>query len=238
MKPLMLPGQAAAPQGPVDVSMMYVMHHAFRRDLASFATAAPRTPLEDVVAWRAMRRRWELFSEALHHHHQGEDTWLWPALMERADAGEQATLVAMEAEHAEIDPLLATCGASLSKLAAGTAGTDERAALAVRLVAAREGLGRHLAHEEIDAIAIIQRHLDQRTWEAIDARFAEGVPPRRLLALVPWAVYRLPSAELHRVLAQGRPAQRAVWRLTRRRFARLDRRAFRHAGTSERAQKP
>jgi hypothetical protein len=38
---LMLPGQAAAPEGPVQAMPMYLMHHAFRRDLAAFAAAAP-----------------------------------------------------------------------------------------------------------------------------------------------------------------------------------------------------
>ena len=37
--PLRLPGQAAAPDGPVDMTMMYLSHHAFRRDLAAFAEA-------------------------------------------------------------------------------------------------------------------------------------------------------------------------------------------------------
>ena len=36
---LRLPGQTAAPDGPVDMTIMYVMHHAFRRDLAAFAMA-------------------------------------------------------------------------------------------------------------------------------------------------------------------------------------------------------
>ena len=35
---------------------------------------------------RALAERWELFSAPLHHHHTGEDTWLWPFLMERATA--------------------------------------------------------------------------------------------------------------------------------------------------------
>ena len=33
------PGQAAAPPGPCDLMPMYLMHHAFRRDLAAFAAA-------------------------------------------------------------------------------------------------------------------------------------------------------------------------------------------------------
>ena len=37
---LTLPGQAATADGPLDMTMMYVMHHAFRRDLRALARAA------------------------------------------------------------------------------------------------------------------------------------------------------------------------------------------------------
>src|SRR3954466_5455569 len=47
-----LPRQAAAPEGPVDVKMMYVMHHAFRRDLVMFAEAAAATPADDREVWQ------------------------------------------------------------------------------------------------------------------------------------------------------------------------------------------
>src|SRR5687768_11131925 len=92
---LRLPGQAAAHEGPVDMTMMYLMHHAFRRDLAAFAKAVPVTPLDDRQCWRAMTERWHRFSELLHHHHHGEDTWLWPFLMDRVSAADRATLEAM-----------------------------------------------------------------------------------------------------------------------------------------------
>ena len=39
-----LPGQTAAHPGPADMTMMYVMHHAFRRDLAVLSAAASVTP--------------------------------------------------------------------------------------------------------------------------------------------------------------------------------------------------
>jgi hypothetical protein len=42
---LVLPGQTAAPDGPVDMRNMYVMHHAFRRDLDAFVEACRRTPV-------------------------------------------------------------------------------------------------------------------------------------------------------------------------------------------------
>jgi hypothetical protein len=226
---LCLPGQADAPEGPVDLSTTYLMHHAFRRDLAAFARAVPRTPITDLATWRALLSRWEAFAEALHHHHHGEDTWLWPVLMERAEAPEQQTLLAMAAEHEDIDPLLASCLAGLRQLAAGHGRADDRAALSVRLAAARECLGRHLAHEERDAIRILQRHLSPEEHQAVHARFVEGLPPRRLLALVPWALHEVPEDVRRELRRTARPAPRIVWRLTHRRFEARDRRAFRHA---------
>jgi hypothetical protein len=38
-----LSGQAAVADGPYDQTGMYVMHHAFRRDLARFESAVRRT---------------------------------------------------------------------------------------------------------------------------------------------------------------------------------------------------
>ena len=93
---LLLPGQAAAPGGPADMTMMYVMHHAFRRDLGRFADAVAATPLDDRTTWKALAARWDRFFEILHHHHAAEDELIWPFLMERADATEQETLEAME----------------------------------------------------------------------------------------------------------------------------------------------
>ena len=135
---LRLPGQAAAPEGPVDMYMMYLMHHAFRRDLAAFAAAVPRTPVErhrhlagpGRPLGRSSPRRCTTTTPAR-----------TPGSGRRCSSGptttERATLLAMEAEHEEIDPLLEASASGFARLAAG-ADEDARAALAVRLVAARE----------------------------------------------------------------------------------------------------
>ena len=222
-----LPRQAAAPEGPVDVKMMYVMHHAFRRDLEAFATAAGTTPASDRRAWQAMAERWEIFSAALHHHHSGEDAGLWPALMDRADEEGRATLEAMEAEHSEIDPILEACAAGLQRLAEHP-DDDARAALAVRLVAARERLAEHLKHEETEAIALIQALLTPEEWEAITKEhFDADVSFREILRLVPWVAHGLPDAVLRELFAKpGGSVHKVMLRLTRRRFERLEVAAF------------
>jgi len=227
-----LAGQAAAPEGPVDLVMMYVLHFAFRRDLEAFAAAVPATPVDDVAAWTAMRDRWTGFAAVLHNHHSGEDAGLWPLLLERIDAAGnavgRATLEAMEAEHAQIDPLLDGCAAGLARLAAG--GTaDDRAALAVRTAAALACLGRHLAHEETEALALVQRHLTDADWRRLEeTHFAHPMSPAEVAFVVPWVLLGLPAPVRRKLFADKGRAFAVVWWLTRAWFTRNDRRAFRH----------
>lgn len=223
-----LPGQAAAPEGPVDMAMMYLMHHAFRRDLDLLAAAVPATPVEASTAWRGLEQRWALFSEALHRHHSEEDTWLWPVLLERASRPEQALLRAMEDEHGEIDPLLETCRDGFATMVAAPS-ADVRAALAVRLAATRESLARHLAHEETETIALLQRVLTQSDWDEIEAHFEEDLTLAVVVRLAPWVLQGVPADVRSELFAKPKGAgYRLVWWLTRRRFARRHAVAFAH----------
>jgi hypothetical protein len=65
-----LPGQALVAVGPHDQTGMYVMHHAFRRDLTAFESAVRNTPVGDAATWRALKARWARFGGVLHHHHE------------------------------------------------------------------------------------------------------------------------------------------------------------------------
>jgi hypothetical protein len=236
---LMLPGQAAAPEGPVDATAMYVMHHAFRRDLAAFAAAVPVTPVDDRATWRRLRQRWELFATVLHKHHSGEDAILWPMLLERVDAAGDAqagrTLEEMEAEHEEIDPTLQACAEGFARLAEHPQiedAADERAALAVRLVAARERLGAHLRHEERDAMALVQRHLTPQDWEELVRELDKDQTPRYLARVLPWAAHGLTPAQIKQIGGSAGAVLVLVWRLfLKLPFERRERAAFRYLPT-------
>ena len=194
---LTLPGQAAAPEGPVDLGAMYLMHWGFRRDLAGFSAAVPVTPVGDRRAWRRLSRRFALFADVLHKHHTGEDDGLWPLLAERG--ADHAVLDALEAEHAVIDPLLADCSAGLTALATGRAGTTDRAALAARIADLQTALSGHLAHEEDDGMQQVQAHLTQADWEWLDREhFAAQYRPRDVVPTLGWVMAGLPpQAEAH-----------------------------------------
>jgi hypothetical protein len=223
---LRFPGQTAAHPGPVDMTMMYVMHHAFRRDLAAFAAAATATPAGARSTWRALAARWDVFAAALHHHHTGEDAGLWPFLLERTDEAGRATLEAMEAEHAEIDPVLQACTAGFARLSTHD-DDDARSALAIRLTAAKCSLGRHLEHEETGAIAIAQQVMTNQEWQNLEeVHFRSGLGTAELMALVPWALHQVPSPLRRSVFARSGRPHHLMWLLTRRRFEQRERVAF------------
>jgi hemerythrin-like domain-containing protein len=225
---LRLPGQAAAPEGPLDMQMMYLMHHAFRRDLDRFADAVRSTPVDDRRTWRLLAERWELFAEVLHKHHTAEDDLIWPVVIRLGSPQDEVVLETMEAEHEEIDPLLESCAAGFRRLAQSADG-DARAALVVRVCAARESLRRHLSHEEGSAIAIIQRLVDVEQWEAIEREIGKDSSFAFAVRVVPWIAHEVPREALQRVFAQIETPFKVIWRLSRGRFARRDARTFRYA---------
>ncbi|MBM2614113.1 hemerythrin domain-containing protein [Actinoplanes sp. LDG1-06] len=226
---LMLPGQAAAPDGPNDLTGMFLIHHAFRRDLRAFAAAVANTPAHETNTWRALDERWKLFGTFLHHHHTIEDASIWPVLLDRVDAAGRATLEAMEAEHGEIDPLLEACGAGFAKLAAGP-DEDVRRSLEIRVVAAAERLSRHLAHEETEALVLVQQHLTTAEWEVVEKKSAKGEYTfRESMTAVPWVMHELPADAQKRLLTLAGPVLAVLWRLTRGGFLRREKTAFPYA---------
>ncbi|MGK5171792.1 hemerythrin domain-containing protein [Geodermatophilus sp. CPCC 205761] len=227
-----LPGQAAVAHGPHDLGGMYVMHHAFRRDLGRFASAVRRTPLEDTAAWRSLAARWERFGTTLHHHHTIEDTTIWPLLLAHVDAAVdaagRATLEAMEAEHELIDPLLDSCATGFTAMAfAPDAAARDR--LAERVTAARDRLGEHLAHEETEALPLAQRHLTTAEWAAAERAAQSGHGLREMPFLLPWAAHGLSDEQVSAAFGEGGRAFGVLLRLTRGRFERAERAAFRYA---------
>jgi len=180
---LCLEGQYAAPEGPVDLAAMYLMHRAFRRDLNLFAEVAGVVPTADRQRWQLVARRFDFFSTVLHKHHSGEDRALWPLLAER---GADATVLdALEAEHAVIDPLLASVTADLRALADGSGDDATRLRLAGTAVQLRDALAAHLAHEESDGMTLVQQHLTNEDWLRLDEEvFKKDYTPREIPAVV------------------------------------------------------
>jgi hypothetical protein len=143
----------------LDMSMMFAMHDALRRELVQVARTAS---LRDDHPGRLLEATlgWELFKKFLTVHHRSEDDALWPPLRAHvADKPDQLALVdALEAEHAAIDPLLAAIDAAAADPDYGYQQfgdiTDE---LAGKLTA-------HLTHEETDGLPLVGASLTSAEW--------------------------------------------------------------------------
>lgn len=227
-----LPGQTHVAEGPYDQTPMYLMHHAFRRDLRRFEAAVRATPLGEVAVWNALARRWDRFAEVLHHHHQVEDDYIWPVLERHAaDDGETAAtemLHAMEAEHAQIDPALAAVKGSFRAMAAHPC-ADHRNALDVRVTAVRAALLEHLRHEETDALPYLQRVATPEEEKAMAQGAERGYPLSITPFVVPWVAEEVPEELVAPILRAAGPMFVLLLRLCRGRFRRGERAAFRYA---------
>lgn len=221
---LLLPGQAAAPEGPIDLAAMYLMHRAFRRDVAAFADVVPAVAVGDRQRWARLARRFALFANVLHKHHSGEDRGMWPLLAERgADA---AVLESLEAQHAGIDPRLTSAAADLQALADGTGDAATRDRLADTTTRLRDDLGAHLVNEEANGMPLVQQYMTPEDWDRLHREvFSKDYTLREVPAALGWVVSGL-SPEHQRRLPDANPLFLAFGRWMARRFDREEARTF------------
>jgi len=226
------PDQTHVAPGPHDMTNMYRAHFAFRRDLAKFEAAVRQTPVGEAECWATLAERWQIFAEILHHHHTIEDVMIWPPLLRRTESTDDRAgtelLHAMEGEHDLVDPALAGCADGFAAMVDHPC-EDHRNALDVHVTTARQLLADHLRHEEVDAIPLIQRVMTAEEWAASEAYATKGIQPRKLLELVPWMVEGMAPELLAREAAAAPLLMRVVLKLSRRRWARRERVAFRYA---------
>jgi iron-sulfur cluster repair protein YtfE (RIC family) len=199
----------------IDFTMMYVTHDAFRRDLGRFTAASAAGTAHAPGA----RAGWENFKAQLLLHHSIEDTHLWPRVR-RAAAGRPAGLALlgeMEAEHAQIDPLLAAVDDAL----AGSA--SNLATHAAELASALEW---HLTHEEDAALPLIQSVCTTADWRAFAGEMRRRQGVKGAAIYVPWildgaapdgqqrflAALPAPVRMISRLLWEPRYRQRGLWK--------------------------
>jgi len=212
--------------GDADLTVMLAAHEALRRDLTGLAHAAAATGSGrgDPGRRQAVQRGWAVFQRQLHIHHTAEDELVWPALRDRLAASDAARSVldAMEAEHEQIDPLLAAVNQAMD--GADRDGQPDGAALADTVDVLTMALHGHLAHEERDALPLIGTALTVGEWRAVGRRIGlrnlrrapemfawmlDGAAPERAAA----ATGQLPppARVLYRAVWQPRFARRERW---------------------------
>ncbi|MFG1943389.1 hemerythrin domain-containing protein [Nonomuraea sp. NPDC048826] len=192
----------------LDMSMMFALHDALRRELERITRVAARTG-DDPRRILAAAAGWELFKKFLRVHHTSEDDALWPAMRGAVTPDGLALLDAMEDEHAAIDPLLEAVDAALTDRDHGA----ERLAGLVDALAT--GLAGHLKHEETEGLALIDATLGPEQWSHFGQTHRDRIGDD-LTTYLPWLwdgkEPRVVAAVLDGLPPAIREAYRDEWR--------------------------
>lgn len=190
----------------LDMTMMFAMHDALRRELAQVCRIASRRTDDPAVLLRTALG-WELFKKFLTIHHQSEDDALWPPLRAAVAGhpGQVALADALEAEHALIDPLLAAIDAAAADPDYGY----QRFGDIIDELSAT--LTAHLAHEETAGLPLIDASLTPAQWQ----HFAQIHGERNLPdapTYMPWLLAGARPQVLSAVLGKFPPPLLAAYR--------------------------
>jgi hemerythrin-like domain-containing protein len=156
-----------------DLTMNRVIHAAVRRDLDRLTVALGEMRDGDAVRARALERAFANLRAELTHHHEGEDTHIWPML---AGVGvDRGLLETMESEHHAMADALAETAGAMSTVAHSGSAADAAAARA-SVVRTREVVERHLQHEENELEPQLTPHLESSAWKAVEKKLSRQPP--------------------------------------------------------------
>ena len=147
------------------LTMNRVIHAAVRRDLDRLTDALGRMQDGDRPRAQALDRAYRNLQTELTHHHEGEDTHIWPML---ASVGvDRALLSTMESEHHAMAEALAETRSAMATVAMSGSRTDAAAARD-SLRRTRDVTERHLRHEETELEPLLTPHLESPQWHAAE----------------------------------------------------------------------
>lgn len=135
-------------------AMNRLIHRAVLRDLRRFGAALEQHPPGDRRRADALAELFGRFDVLLTHHHEGEDTYLWPVL--RGTPEDTAEVQQLSTEHDRIASALADARAAMTAFRASASAEDAstaRSAVAELFAAAEE----HFTHEEREIEDLLSR---------------------------------------------------------------------------------
>ncbi len=157
------------------------IHRAVRRDTNRLAIALA----DGGVPNEAVRAYWASTAAQLHHHHEFEDTVVWPLMGERLGDRVAALLTRNAHEHEVMASAMDEFDAALD--------TSDATRARVALGRMQEVIETHLAHEEADVLPLIPEAF---TLEDITFFQAEDAKTNAPSTFLPWMLDDAPDEDL------------------------------------------
>jgi len=155
------------------MTMNRLIHGAVRRDLDRLSAALGQLPDGDRTRAQDLQRAFANLRRELTHHHEGEDTYIWPML---SKVGVDPDLLStMEAEHHTMAEALDETDAAMATVARTGSAADAAAARA-SVIHTREVVNAHLAHEEAELEPQLHRYTETPEWKAVEKKLSRQPP--------------------------------------------------------------
>lgn len=181
-----------------DVRDMYAAHMLLRREFRLLpdlirAVRAGDTKRSEVVGAHAA-----LVGEILHLHHEGEDLFLWPLLLERAGQEAAAIVPTMEEHHHTIGQAHEEAMNLLPSWRATARGAEQLAGVIEQLTGS---LVEHLALEEKEILPLTEKYVTASEWRRLGEHGLDKTPKKKLPLIFGMVMYEGDPAVIKEVLA-------------------------------------
>ena len=198
----------------VDTHDMLLIHRVVRREIGQLPAQLRAAAGDPVRARRLAAHATEMLA-FLHHHHTGEDEFLWPVLRPRVSL-EAELIDRMEAQHHEIAAAVEDIERDLATWA-DTADAETADRTAGRLEGVHGVLIDHLAEEEARILPLVAEHFSDEEWGELGKHGFAAVPGKRRLVILAHILEEADADEERTFLRQVPPPARLAYRLLGRR---------------------
>jgi hemerythrin-like domain-containing protein len=200
-----------------DLTTYRAVHTALREAASRMAAAAGTLRRSDWRRIDAFSRYWKGYAGEVLAHHTIEDDTFFPALVERCPVGADL-VVRTDADHHHLDELMTAIDRAVARMVRGE-GPGELADLLGQLAV---HMDEHLGFEDEDVLPLFERHFSGEEYAGleVEAQKALGIGKQAAFT-VPFILYWQGEADASHLIAEAPGAFRVLYRLTRRRHARL-----------------
>jgi hemerythrin-like domain-containing protein len=205
---------AAAPEKP-DVQEMVLIHRVIRREAGLLPRLIRGVSDGDTARAAVLAEHTSFMFDGLQQHHSGEDTLLWPKLLDRAKP-EADVVNRMQKQHDEIAAGVEKLRGQLSTWQASptTAHGEE---LANSIDQLNGVLFEHLADEEKHILPLVSEYITVAEWNQVGEDTLAKTPRNRLLLQL-GAILEDANADEEKTILSKVPAPaRLLWRVIGRR---------------------
>jgi len=201
--------------GRFDGREMCMVHRMFRREFGLAASVVRQVSCGDSRRAHSVAAHLRFIGTTLHHHHGGEDRYVWPLLERRAPVQASAHVVAVMEQHRRVGVVQAAVDAELPIWSCGpSADSGERLADALERLAVV--LAEHMDYEERYVVPLMEAHIGLDEWNEIVQAIREGVQrnPSDMMLVLGMMMYEGEKDVVDNTIANMRPEVRAGIRCT------------------------